>query len=313
MTTAHRISKLFPALGTFNEITAFGPDCSPALERAEARVRELHARWSVFDPDSEISRLNKSAGQGPVPIGADTLSVLLAAKRMAAWSDGTFTVTARPLTALWNIGPEGQGAVPERQALVRARALARDADLILDERGCTAALRRRGEAVDLGGIAKGYAADEVRRILREGGVERAIINLGGTVIAMGEERTVGIQHPRQRTGIAMGQLRVRDQAVVTSGDYERWFEQGGRRYCHILDPRTGESARSGLCAVTAVGESAMELDALTTAIFVLGAERGMALARRAGAEVLLVTDGLDVLCSDGLRDRFTPETNYYTM
>ncbi len=166
-------------------------------------------------------------------------------------------------------------------------------------------LKQVGQAVDLGGIAKGYAADEVARILREGGVTNAIVNLGGTVIAMGKSCIVGIQHPDRCTGIPMGRIALHDRAVVTSGDYERYFEVDGERYHHILDPRTGYPAKSGLRSVTVIGGSAMVLDALSTAIFVMGTEKGLPLARRLEAEAILVTGRLDVYCSRALRGGFS--------
>lgn len=296
--------KAFRALGTINTIQVFDAAETDAPERAVRRVLELDDRLSVYKPESEISRLNAAAGLRPVQIGADTMALLAAGKRFSNWSDGAFSLTARPLSALWAANASF-GTVPSRNELERARLLADDADLRLDAPGGAAMLKQVGQAVDLGGIAKGYAADEVARILREGGVTNAIVNLGGTVIAMGKSCIVGIQHPDRCTGIPMGRIALHDRAVVTSGDYERYFEVDGERYHHILDPRTGYPAKSGLRSVTVIGGSAMVLDALSTAIFVMGTEKGLPLARRLEAEAILVTGRLDVYCSRALRGGFS--------
>jgi len=275
-----------------------------ALERAERRVLELDEALSAFRPESEVSLLNASAGCKEVSVGLDTMFLLKESKRYSELTDGAFSVTTRPLSALWELNARC-GAVPSRAEIEQAMLLICDGDIALDDEAGTAMLKRFGQAVDFGGIAKGYAADEVRRILLEGGVTSALINLGGTVISLGRERSVGIQHPDRCTGIAMGRVTMLDNCAVTSGDYERYYEVEGVRYHHILDPRTGYPSRSNLRSVTLIGESAMELDALSTAIFALGAEEGLPLAERAGVESVVVTNALDVFCSERLRENFS--------
>lgn len=303
MTTALK-SKLFRALGTLNTIQLFDDVPGDVLERAERRVQELDDKLSVFKPDSEISFLNAAAGVKPVPLSEDTIDLLRAGKRFSAITDGAFSLTTRPLSTLWSLNARC-GSVPSRGEIEQALRFVNDADLILDEQNHTGMLNQFGQAVDLGGIAKGYAADEVKRILMEGGVQNAIVNLGGTVFVLGESRTVGIQHPDRATGISMGRLSLSNRAIVTSGDYERYFEVGGVRYHHIVDPKTGYPANAGLRSVTVIGENAMALDALSTAVFVMGAEQGVALTRRLGVETVLVTAELDVYCSDTLRGVFS--------
>lgn len=302
------LSRLFRALGTMNTITVEQAEdharAADALERAERRVLELDEALSAFRPESEVSLLNASAGCKEVSVGADTMFLLKESKRYSELTGGAFCVTTRPLSALWELNARC-GTVPSRAEIEQALLLASDEDIVLDEEHGTAAIRRFGQAVDFGGIAKGYAADEVRRILLEGGVTSALINLGGTVVSLGRERNVGIQHPDRCTGIAMGRVTLCDNCAVTSGDYERYYEVDGIRYHHILDPRTGYPSRSNLRSVTLIGESAMELDALSTAIFALGAEEGQPLAEQAGVESVFVTNTLDVYCSERLRENFS--------
>lgn len=303
-----KMSRLFRALGTMNTITVEQAEddtrAADALQRAERRVLELDEELSAFRPESELSLLNAAAGCKEVAIGEDLLLLLKESKRVSQATDGAFSATTRPLSALWELNARC-GSVPSRAEVEQALLLVNDADILIDETNGSAMLRRFGQAVDLGGIAKGFAADETRRLLLEGGVMSALINLGGTVISLGKGRSVGIQHPDRYTGIAMGSVTLKDSCAVTSGDYERYYEVDGVRYHHILDPKTGYPARGNLRSVTLIGESAMELDALSTAIFALGAEEGMPLAERFGAEFIAVTDTLDVFCSERLRENFS--------
>lgn len=297
----------FSALGTQNSVLVSGyrerVSAGEALKRAEERVLALHARLSVFQPESDLSLLNASAGCKEVSVGEDALYLLEESQRFSRVSHGAFSITTRVLSALWEIHARC-GTVPSRAEVEHALALVNDQDIILNSEKQSAGLRLFGQSVDLGAIAKGYAADEVRRILQEGGITSALINLGGTVCVIGETRRVGIQHPDRLTGIAMGRILLQNACAVTSGDYERFYEVGGTRYHHILDPRTGYPARAGLRSVTLVGTSALALDALSTAVFVLGAGEGLPLLQEAGVEAVLISDRLDVFCTEGLRDQF---------
>ena len=300
-------SVLFTALGTVNSIRIFAsrdkPSADEALRLAQRRVLMLHDRFTVFRPDSEIALLNASAGGGRVSLSEDTMFLLAESKRYSRLSNGAFSITTRPLSALWQIHARC-GTVPGRAEVEQALALVSDDDILLDGDSRTASLRLSGQSVDLGGIAKGYAADEVRRILLGNGVTSALINLGGTVVSIGDPRQVGIQHPDRATGIAMGRISLQNGCAVTSGDYERFYEVDGVRYHHIVDPRTGYPARSNLRSVTLIGDSAMNLDALSTAVFVLGAAEGLRLIREAGVEAVFVTTELEVFCTEGLRGNF---------
>jgi len=295
----------FTALGTVNRIQAFAfherVAAREALKQAEERVRVLHDRLSVFQPESELSLLNASAGCSSIAVSADTFFLLSESRRFSARSDGAFSITTRALSAVWEIHARC-GTVPSRAEVEHALTLVNDQDILLDDEEQTAGLRQFGQSVDLGAIAKGYAADEVRRILLSGGVTDALINLGGTVCVIGESKHVGIQHPDRLTGIAMGRVSIANACAVTSGDYERYYEVDGTRYHHIVDPRTGYPSRANLRSITLIGDSALALDALSTAVFVRGTEEGMPLIQQSGVEAVFVTDKLDVFCTEGLRE-----------
>ena len=301
------LETVFSALGTTNQVSVYAYAdriaAGEALMRAKERVQFLHDHLSVFQPESELSLLNASAGCSSVPLAKDAFFLLSESKRYHALSEKAFSITTRALSALWEIHARC-GTIPSRAEVEHALLLVNDEDILLDEDAQTAELRRFGQSVDLGAIAKGYAADEVRRILIEGGITGALINLGGTVSVIGEGKHVGIQHPDRLTGIPMGRVLISDSCAVTSGDYERFYEVEGTRYHHIVDPRTGYPSRSGLRSVTLIGTSALALDALSTAVFVLGAEKGLPLIQQAGVEAVFVTDTLDVFCTEGLRGNF---------
>ena len=307
------------ALGTACRINLYG-DGKPALYRdVFARIREIEGRLSARLPGSEVSAVNAGAGKAPVPVGREFLFVLESALLFAEQSGGAFDPSIGPLVRLWNITGEdaagygdarygdtapGDGAVretpPEAHEIDAALSLVGWRDVVIDRAAGTVFLRREGMALDLGGIAKGYAADEVTRLLAGRRVTQAVIDLGGDIYLFGAKAggapwRVGIQHPRAERGAILGTLEVSaNRSVVTSGVYERFFEAAGRRYHHILSTRDGRPVENGLLSVTIAVSSAMEADALSTAVFALGAERGAELLAgfaREGAAVLVLDDG----------------------
>jgi thiamine biosynthesis lipoprotein len=273
---------------------------------------------SVNLADSEVSRINRAAGLAPVPVSPELFTVLGRALYFAEASDGAFDPTVGPLVNLWGIGGDNP-KVPDKKEIEAALALVNWKELELSRKAgpdtdeapgsvpgtdgsvsATAFLRRRGMALDLGAIAKGFAADELVKILRETRTKSAVIDLGGNIYVYGTRpRTgsflseagktakwrVGIQNPLDDKGTYVGYLELDEASVVTSGVYERFFTQNEKRYHHILDTLTGFPVENGLLAVTITAPSSMDADALSTAIFALGREKGSALAEanRAGA------------------------------
>lgn len=302
------ISRGFAALGTVNSIAIYGCFENRLLDEAARRVTKIEEKMSAYDPKSEISLLNRNAGLRPVTVSAETFRLLKLARDLGKLSGGAFDITIHPLVKLWGINKK-PGFVPAARDIERARKLVDHNDLMLDESKHTAYLKRPGQAADLGGIAKGYAADEVKRLLAEGGVKSAIINLGGNVVAVGSRPDgrpwrIGVQNPASVRGESLGTLFVTDRTVVTSGSNERFFISGGKRYHHLIDPRTGAPAQSGLLSVTAVGESSAEADALTTAAFVLGLEKGRGLLEKRGVNAVFATDDYKIYLTRGLLDKF---------
>lgn len=301
--------KQFFALGTINYIKVFDCPDENILQLAINRVNEIETRMSAFLPGSDISRINRYAGSELVPIHSETMHLLKNALRYAELSDGTFDITVRPLIELWGIGKKNN-YIPSEQEINRTLKLVNAKDLIINQELEQAGMRNSGQKIDLGGIAKGYAADEVKRILLENNIQNALINLGGNVLTMGhrpdeEHWKIGIQNPLSPTGSYLGVLNISEKTVVTSGSNERFFIKDGIRYHHILDPRSGKPAQTGLLSVTVVTETSLEADAITTALFVMGLEKGIAFLREFAAEAIFITENLGIYLTEGIVNHFT--------
>lgn len=303
------VSRRFEALGTLNEITVYERTGSTLLNSVERRVREIDDLMSVFKPDSDIAKLNRASGHAPVPLHPETVRLLALSKTVAEQSGGAFDVTIGPLTALWKIGLR-RNEIPPLRKINRAKKLVNSTTLISDVLNSKAALAKPGQTVDLGGIAKGYAADEAKRILLADGIQSALIDLGGNVVALGTRPDglpwkIGIQNPLAPRGVFLGWLHAEDRTVVTSGCNERFFIRDGKRFHHILDPRTGQPADSGLLSVTVVCGHSVMADALSTALFVLGLEQGLLLLQKFHAEAVFATEQGKIFVTNGLSGQFT--------
>jgi FAD:protein FMN transferase len=269
----------------------------PAGERAEEAatavidlVREVEAEMSEWQEGSPLAAVNRAAGGAPVPVPARLQALLQRSLEIAEATDGAFDVTWAALWGVWDFratDPElpAPGEVARRAALVDYRRLE------IDLRAGTVRLPRPGMMVGLGGIAKGYALDRSAELLVERGYRDFMVVLGGQVLARGSrgERPwrVGIRHPRGEPQEYFATIDVRDAALSTSGDYEAFFERGGVRYHHILDPRTGWPA-SGVQSATVISADATLADALSTALVVLPPGRGLEIAHQLGVEVVVV-------------------------
>lgn len=289
---------VFYALGTKNSITIEEEHSTEVLLRVIERVFEIEEKMSAFKNTSEVSKITLSAGFHPVPVSNDVFSVLEKALEISQASNGAFDITARPLTKLWNFG-SGNDVVPEKLKIEAAKSFVAYQNLALDSKGKTAFLTKIGCAVDLGGIAKGYAANEAKRILSEHGIKNALINFGGNIVAVGSsfEYTpwkVGIQNPLLGRGKDALIIDATDKAVVSSAVNERFFIKEGIRYHHIINPLSGYPAQSGLLSVTVIDKCSMLADALSTAVFVLGAAEGMKLIEKYNSDAVFITESGDI-------------------
>jgi len=308
-------------LGTTITVTTYGRVSSDLLDQLFARVQEIEDKMSTSEKDhsdTELLRVNGAAGTGRVSVSADTFSVVEAALGFSKLSGGAFDVTVHPLVRLWGIGTEG-ATVPDARQLTAALELVDYRAVQLDSDDTSILLPQAGMGVDVGGIAKGYAADEAAQILKGGGVESALLDFGGNILTVGRKPDgsrwrIGIQVPDASRGEFLGIASVADQSVVTSGTYERFFEEGGVRYHHILDTRTGYPVQNGLASVTIIATDSIDADALSTAVFALGLEAGYLFAENlAGVEAILVTDDNGVYTTSGAGEIFELTNKDYTL
>jgi thiamine biosynthesis lipoprotein len=233
----------FRAMAAEHELQLHAPDEHGARRAADAAIADvlrIEAKYSRYRDDSVTTAINRAAGGAPVAIDAETAALLRYAAQCHAQSDGAFDITSGVLRRAWNFGARPP-QLPDPAAIDAARALVGWARVEWDERSVR--LPDSGMEIDFGGIGKEYAADRAATLLAQHGIAHALVNLGGDVRALGSQPggapwRVGIVHPRHPRGV-IGEVELADAAVATSGDYERYFEIDGRRYCHILDPRTG--------------------------------------------------------------------------
>ena len=297
------------AMGTVMTHKAFGLHAEDSLAAVCREVAWIEGLLSRFLPDSEISRVNGSAGMKSEKVSLETYDVLSKAVEFSRCFPGCFDVTIEPLVTLWHIGKESL-AQPDASSIKQVLPLVNYRDLILDPCEMTAGLRNAGQSVDPGGIGKGFAGDRIREVFKGLGISSACSNLGGNVVTVGAKPDgspwqIGIQHPRQENKL-VGSVSVVNQTVVTSGDYQRCFtDSQGKRHHHILDPTTGYPAESGLISVSIVAENSLAADALSTVLFVAGMEKGLEFLKSfPQTEAILVGSDLQVYVTQGLRYRF---------
>jgi thiamine biosynthesis lipoprotein len=307
-------------LGTVCSIRIQDGGSGKALDAVFARLKEIDAGMSANSADSVIAAINEAAGISPVPAPEDLRYVISRALHYAKLSGGAFDPTIGPIVKLWNIGMDGE-RVPGAAEIREALKLVDYRDVILDDTAGTVFLRRPGMRIDLGAIAKGYAADEVERVLLKYRVKGAVIDLGGNVKVSGRKPDgskwrIGIQNPFDDRGDRLGIATLEGgYTVVTSGVYERYFiGENDEHYHHILGTRTGYPVNNGLVSVTILCKSSVDADGLSTSVFALGLQAGMALVESLPEiEAVFVDGDKKVYMSPGAKAVFRLDDPAFTL
>lgn len=294
------------AMDTIMSLTAYGSNRQAALDAAEEEIQRLDSLLSTGKPDSEISRLNQS---GTLSLSEDTKALVNGAFALNKETNGAFDVTIYPLMELWGF-PKKEYHLPNQQELSEALALVGMDRIKYDAQTGTLTLDQ-GQKIDLGGIGKGYTSQRVMEIFRQAGVTSGMVSLGGNVQCLGTKPDgslwrIGIQAPWEEEGEIAAVVEIADQAVITSGGYERYFVDNttGETYCHILDPKSGYPVKSDLSSVSIVSSDGMLADGLSTSLYLMGLEGAQAYWRAHSTQfqAILIDNEGKLYVTDGLRD-----------
>jgi thiamine biosynthesis lipoprotein len=301
------------AMDTYMTLKAYGENREEALEAAQTEIERLDALWSVGEAESEVTKLNENK-EGVV--SDETMELIVYAKEIAEQTNRAFDITIYPFMELWGFTTENY-KVPSEQEISQILDHQIGTDkIVIDKETNTVQLKDDAE-IDLGGIAKGYTSQKVAQIFEEYGVEHGVISLGGNVQAIGTKTDgsrwkVGIESPSDEIENMVGTYEAEDEAVITSGGYERYFEQDGVTYHHILDPKTGKPSDSDLISVTIVSKDGMRADCLSTTLFVLGKDKAVSYWKEHSEEFdcILVDEDNSIYVTEGIEDHFSSDHEY---
>ncbi len=297
-------------LNTVVKITLYDSQDQTVLDHCLELCDEYEKIFSRTRTDSELYKLNHRE-LSPVPgtentykISDDLAELLSTGLSYSAQSQGAFQIAIAPLTDLWDFTAEDP-VVPEEASIKEAAALCSSENIVLEGQEIT--LPDPNTAFDLGAVAKGYIADRLKEYLLSQNVQHAIIDLGGNVLCIGGKSEsipfhIGIQKPFADRSETIAVMDITDQSVVSSGVYERYFEQNGTLYHHILDPSTGYPYHNGLISVTVISDRSVDGDALSTVCFSLGLEKGLAYAQSQNVHAVFITEDYSVHYTEGFQD-----------
>lgn len=307
MSNEYLESEIF-CMGTNITQRVYGSNARETIEEVENEMKRLEALMNFYKASSEIGILNNYGFEKRVELSREVFYIIKKAKFFSEISQGAFDISVAPVIKLWGVFTRNE-RVPLEKEIKEKMSLVNYNNLILDESENTVKFSKENMKVDLGGIAKGYAADRAVQIYKQNNVSAAFINLGGNVMVFGEKPdnsnwSVGVQEPFKSRGEVIGVINARNESVVTSGNYVRYFEDKGVKYHHIIDPRTGYPADSNLMSVTVISQNSMEGDALSTAAFVLGDEEGMRLIENYGAKAIFITKDKKVKITSNMEEDF---------
>ncbi|KAB3530228.1 FAD:protein FMN transferase [Alkaliphilus serpentinus] len=296
-------------LGTFGQIRVFAASEKKGIKAIEAafkRIQYVEDTMSTSVNDSDVHQINQAAGEASVKVAPETIKVIEAGIKYHQITGGRFNILLGSLIELWGIGKPHQ-KVPTDVEIDEAR---KHIDIQqIEITNNKVHLKDSDMLMDLGGIAKGYAVDEAVKVLKDHGVKSGFVNMGGDVYAIGSKPDgspwyIGVQNPIIGANNSIIRVPLVDRSIVTSGDYERYFVENGERYHHIIDPATGKPSRKQLVSVTILSDKGMDGDALSTAVFVMGLEEGLAfIEAQEGIDAILITKDKEVYVTTGIKDQ----------
>ena len=298
------------AMSTVITQQVYGSNGEKAISEVNRALAEFEARLTMFSEESEIGKINAAAGINPVEVSEETFSLIRQSLALSFSSQGAFEITIAPLTQLWGITTD-HPRVPSAGEIEAVLPLIDDASIQLDEENHTVFLPQQGQAIDLGGIAKGDACNIAAQIYDEYGVRSAILNIGGNVYIRGRNTDgsrfrVGFRAPEKGTSSYIASVELEDQVMAVSGGYERYFEdENGNIYHHILSPQTGYPAQSDIVSVGVICTDGTRADFLSTTLFIWGEERTREfMEQNEDVGVIMLNEDGQLVVSRSLEDSF---------
>lgn len=317
--TKNKYSKEYYYLGTINEITILGMNklkSEKLLNCCDDILRDVENKMSDTIPGSDVSKINNNAGSNFVNVSDDTFFVIKEAIKYSNLSNGNFDITIGPISDLWGIGTKNS-KVPSIKEIQSVLNLVDYKNIILDESNKSIKLKKSNMKIDLGAIAKGYAADIIVDYLKSNNVKSAIVNLGGNIYTLGSKNnkepfTVGIQDPTLPRGNSIGNIKTTNKSVVTSGIYERYIQKENKIYHHILNPSSGYPFENELSSVTIISNKSIICDALSTSVFGLGLDKGLDLIESLdNTDAILITKNKEIYLTSNIENQFNLTDNSF--
>lgn len=301
-------------MGTVTEFIVYGNKAQEAIKQGKEVMTEIENKMSLNVEESEVNKINKQAGTASVKVSEETFEVIKRSIYFSEVTKGKFDISIAPITNLWHIGHEDE-RVPKNEEIEEKLSLVSYKNIRLDEENREVFLEKKGMEIDLGGIAKGYVADKIVEKFKDIGVENALVSVGGNIKVLGENPNkkrswkVGLRHPRKARGNYFATIALQSgETVVSSGDYERYFMEGDKRYHHIFNAQTGIPSTTDVIGVSIITDDSMNADALSTSVFLLGSKKGLEFIQNLqGTEAVIVTRDLKLINTEKIEDRLEKE------
>ena len=301
-------------MGTIITQKIYAEDSEIAADKVVEELRKIEQKMSFFYADSDVSKINAAAGIDYADVSEETLKVIETAKEYSVISRGAFDVTIAPLVKSWGINTQDQ-KIPSQYEIGQLLNLVNYRDIKIDKIRSKVKLSKKGQKIDLGGIAKGYAADMAIKIYKNMQVSSAMINIGGNVMTLGNKPDntlwqIGVQNPFGKANENAAIIAIADKSVVTSGDYQRYFEYQGKRYHHIIDPRTGHPVDTDISSATIIADKSIDADGLSTPIFMAGIKEAIdTLNKTTSVDAVLIDNKGRIYATKGLKNSFAAVNN----
>lgn len=310
--------KVFYALDTVCRVSLYGQGTDEIYKEIEQELLLTENLFNSHIANSEISKINSEAGKNPVIVSPETFNLIEKSVELWQSTKGAFNPALGPVIFLWKIGSENP-VVPDSKTITEKLSLCNPENILLNRENLSIFLKIPGMALDLGGIAKGFCAEQIKSLCLEKGITRGIIDLGGNIILIGEKNpgqpwTAGIRTPEENTFDATITFSCKDKTIVTSGIYERFFVKDGILYHHIFNPETGFPAENRLLSVSIISGNSLTADALSTAVFVMGLEKGMEYIKKIPeTEAVFITKEKEIFTTHGIRENIKSVRQGYNL